>query len=745
MKLKTLAVFSAFLFSVAAFSQDSDLALSDTIKQLDNVIIETTTNTGRIIGPKDNIIYNGKKSEVYVVSNLTANTANNNVRQSLIKAPGLQIWENDGSGVQVNIGARGLSPNRSWEFNVRQNGYDISSDVFGYPEAYYNPPLEAVERIEFVRGGASLQFGPQFGGTVNYILKKNHDKPFSFTTSNTIGSYGLLSSFNMISGKVGKFTYTAYNQSRSGNGWRDNNRFNVRNSHINLGYEFNDKHKLLFEYTNMNYVVQQPGGLTDEQFRTDAQQSARKRNWFNVPWNVFALKYNIAINESFSINNTLFGLIGERNSVGNTEQITNPDVVDPATNDFKNRRLDRDYYANIGLESRALYKYQLFNLTQNLAFGARVYNANTVRKQNGRGTTGFDFDLTEVGNYTRRLHFKTNNIALFAENTFSFTDKLRVTPGVRMEYVENVAVGLFAVNQGNGVYLPEQRNNRNFFLAGVGVEYDVTKRIQAYGNISQSYRPVLFGDLTPPATTDVVDENLKDASGYNVDLGVRGKILKFFTADVSYFYMRYNDRIGVVSQFVDNNPANGTFQFRTNLGSSIHKGVESSLDLNVTEAFKLAERFGTLNIFGTLSWISARYNDFRVTSTTGTGPNVTITETNLSGNRVENAPRYIHTIGLTYTKSGFTFSTSGRFNSAVYTDAQNTLAPSANGNVGKLDKYQVFDVSLAYNFLKKYTVTAGASNFTDETYATRRAGGYPGPGILPGEGRTFYLALTASF
>jgi outer membrane receptor protein involved in Fe transport len=40
---------------------------------------------------------------------------------------------------------------------------------FGYPEAYYNPPMEAVETIELVRGGASLQFGPQFGGMLNYV------------------------------------------------------------------------------------------------------------------------------------------------------------------------------------------------------------------------------------------------------------------------------------------------------------------------------------------------------------------------------------------------------------------------------------------------------------------------------------------------------------------------------------------------------------------------------------------------
>ena len=109
--------------------------------------------------------------EVLKLSNINGNFTTNNAREIFSRIPGVTIWENEGSGIQVNVGVRGLSPNRSWELNTRQNGYDISSDVFGYPEAYYNPPLEAVETISLVRGGASLQFGPQFGGTLNYVLK----------------------------------------------------------------------------------------------------------------------------------------------------------------------------------------------------------------------------------------------------------------------------------------------------------------------------------------------------------------------------------------------------------------------------------------------------------------------------------------------------------------------------------------------------------------------------------------------
>ena len=83
---------------------------------------------------------------------------------------------------QLGIGGRGLSPNRNSNFNTRQNGYDISADALGYPESYYTPPAESIERIEVVRGAASLQFGTQFGGMLNFRFKKGpQDKNLNYT------------------------------------------------------------------------------------------------------------------------------------------------------------------------------------------------------------------------------------------------------------------------------------------------------------------------------------------------------------------------------------------------------------------------------------------------------------------------------------------------------------------------------------------------------------------------------------
>ena len=229
---RSFVVISMFA-TISIFAQEQTQAQKDSIDRLSASIIDLESvivtpfkqSPERQPDVKGTVLFSGKKNEVLKLSAFTSNLTTNNAREVFSRVPGVTVWENEGSGIQINIGVRGLSPNRSWELNTRQNGYDISSDVFGYPEAYYNPPLEAVENIELVRGGASLQFGPQFGGMVNYVLKREQNKKFSFETQNTAGSYNLMSSYNAIGGKTNKFSYYAYNHSRSADGWRENSQY----------------------------------------------------------------------------------------------------------------------------------------------------------------------------------------------------------------------------------------------------------------------------------------------------------------------------------------------------------------------------------------------------------------------------------------------------------------------------------------------------------------------------------------
>lgn len=730
-------------FALYSNAQENDLALNDTIKKLNPVlIISKQQSPERMPEIKENVLFSGKKNEVLKLSNINGNFTTNNTREIFSRVPGVTIWENEGSGIQINVGVRGLSPNRSWELNTRQNGYDISSDVFGYPEAYYNPPLEAVETVELIRGGSSLQFGPQFGGMLNYQLKRETKKKFSFETQNTVGSYGLMSSYNAIGGAYKNFSYYVYNHSRSADGWRENSEYTVRNTHAFVEYRFTENTKLSAEYTNMDYKMQQAGGLTDDQFTANSRQSLRERNWFGTPWNVFSINFDAKINDKFSSNTKLFGLIGERNSVGITATPNTIDAISTTTNNYSNRRLDRDYYKNFGVENRNILKYEIGKIKSNLAFGVRIYQANTQRLQEGTGTRGSDFDLSVEGRYARDIDFTTENVAVFAENQFKVTEKLSITPGIRYEYIKNTGEGRFGVSGANDIAFPNKTISRSKPLFGLGLEYKF-RTTNIYANITQAYRPVLFSDLTPPAVTDVIDTNLKDASGFNADLGYRGTFKKYLNFDFSLFYLSYNNRIGGTRQFLNNDPNQGTFIYRTNLGETVNKGIEGFANINVTKLFNVDKPYGNLDVFATVSFIDSRYTDFAVFTSSGTAPNITITETNLNGNRVENAPRYIHNFGISWSNNNISATAQYKMSGKIFTDANNTVTPSANGITGLLENYNVVDLSSEYKFLKNYNIRGGINNLFDENYATRRAGGYPGPGILPGEGRTFYLSIGA--
>ncbi|WP_448518063.1 TonB-dependent receptor domain-containing protein [Rhodoflexus sp.] len=686
-------------------------------------------------------IFAGKKTEVVRMDRLDANLITNNTRQVFAKVPGISIWENDGSGVQVGVASRGLSPNRSWEFNVRQNGYDISSDIFGYPEAYYNPPMEAVERIQIVRGASSLQYGPQFGGLLNYVLKRGDaNRKISVETQQSIGSFGMFSTFNAVGGTVGKLNYYGYVHHRQADGWRENSAYSITNLHLNLNYAVTEKLNIGFEISRLFYKNQQPGGLTDTQFAQDARQSSRARNWFSTPWTVPTLTVDFKATEKWTSSLKVFGLVGERNSIGYVRAINIRDTLNTQLGAFNPRQIDRDQYRNFGAEWRNLISYQFLNQESTIAAGVRYYTGFTRRKQNGRGDTGSDFNLNlHEANFPRNLEFLTNNASFYVENMFRLTKSWTVTPGIRYEMVQNTGEGQFSrAANGSAIMMPRQETQRNFVLAGIGTEYSLSTAANIYANISQAYRPVLFSDITPPATTDVIDENLRDASGFNADLGIRGSYKNILTYDVSAFYLQYDNRIGTLNQV---RPDGSRFQLRTNVGGSRSTGIESYIEFAPIAAITDRSKLGYINFFASLSWINAEYTDLRVVSIVNDAP----VETNLKGNKVENAPSYIHRLGATYTNKGFSATWQVSAVGEAFSDANNTRIAPATAVTGIIPAYRVMDLSATWRFLQRYNVRAGVNNLTDERYFTRRAGGYPGPGIMPGEGRNWYFSVGARF
>ena len=710
---------------------EANFSLSD-VTELQGVSVYAQSGVkGNTFLPQVNeyTITAGKKNEVIVLDNLQANLAMNNSRQIFSRTPGISVWESDGSGIQLGVASRGLSPNRSWEFNVRMDGYDITPDPMGYPEAYYTPPMEVVDRIEIIRGASSLQYGPQFGGLMNFVLRKpDLSTKLVVESQNTTGNNGLFSSFNYLGGTAGRLSYTTYYQKRLGNGWRQNSYFNTDHSHAELSYAVSNKLKVGAQLTYMYTQSQQAGGLTDAAFAQNAQQSTRARNWFSNPWLIYALTADYVINADSKLSWKYFGTTAERSSVGFTKPITE---VDP----LGNRQVDRDYYQTNGMELRYLLNYQIGSWKNTMATGLRYFSGEIKRKQLGLGSNGNDMNFDILGLYTRDLVFHNTNYAAFAETILRPSERLLFTVGGRLEQIETQMMGQSGLStSGTPISATPSSRGRSFVLLGAGAEYRISPNTKIYSNIAQAYRPVLASDLLPPATTDVIDPNLSDAKGFNFDLGYRGELGNYLTFDVDYFHLDYYNRVGTISRL---NSDGKIYQYRTNLGHSVSKGAEAYLEFSPTTAWLKGTKIGNISVFASVAAIQARYLEFKTTSVVGGQ----IVEGNLAGKSVENAPEKINRFGLTYSKKGFSLSWQISDIGQAFADASNTVVANAAATTGLIPAYQVQDISGSYKFKKYATLKFGVNNFTNERYFTRRSGGYPGPGILPADGRTWYVGL----
>ncbi|MBQ0768338.1 MAG: carboxypeptidase-like regulatory domain-containing protein, partial [Bizionia sp.] len=501
-------------------------------------------------------IFAGKKTEVVLVDQSMANLASNNARQIFSQVVGLNIYQNDDAGLQLNIGGRGLDPNRTANFNTRQNGYDISADVLGYPESYYTPASEGIKEIQVVRGAASLQYGTQFGGLINFKMKTpNPNKPFELITRNTVGSYGLYTNFTSVSGTKDKLSYYSYFNYKKGDGFRANSEFESKNVFAHMGYQFNDKTSLTGELTYLRYLAQQGGGLSDNMFYADPYQSNRSRNWFQVDWLLYNLKFAHQFSEKTNFTFNFFGLNASRNALG--YRSNRVDQADP----LKERDLIKGDFKNLGFETRLLSKYKVLDRDATFLIGAKLYNANNAQQQ-GPGSDGYGADFNfyndQFSEYRSQSQFDLPNfnISVFGENILYLNDKVSITPGFRFEHIRTQSEGFYKdirLDGAGNVIFDETRQdnqdfNRSFILFGIGGSYKPTAAVEVYGNISQNYRSVTFSDINIVNPTFRINPDITDEEGFTADLGLRGSFKNIVSYDVGVFGLFYNGRIGVVTK-----------------------------------------------------------------------------------------------------------------------------------------------------------------------------------------------------
>ncbi len=341
-------------------------------------------------------------------------------------------------------------------------------------------------------------------------------------------------------------------------------------------------------------------------------------------------------------------------------------------------------------------------------------------------------------------NFPNENIAVFGENIFNFTDRLSLTPGFRFEYINTESRGTYkdifldlAGNVLKNETLEDNRGfERSFVLLGIGGGYELSGSAEIYANFSQNYRSVTFSDIRVVNPVFQVDPNISDETGFTSDVGIRGRWRDILSYDASIFGLKYNDRIGEVlraetrENFQGEQEETGrVIRFRGNIGDAFIYGLETFADWNLQGSFFPEAEDYMARIFVNSALTSSEY--------------IRSEQTNVEGNKVEFIPAVNLKTGLNLGYRNLLGSLQYTYLSKQFSDATNApqnIYDSQRGIEGAIPAYGILDLSLSYSY-RRYKIESGINNLLNNTYFTRRATGYPGPGIIPAQPLTWYATL----
>ncbi|MEX2513826.1 MAG: TonB-dependent receptor [Cyclobacteriaceae bacterium] len=637
----------------------------------------------------------------------------------LRRSPGLHVVDEEGLGMRVNIGIRGLDPDRSRSVLVMEDGVPVALAPYGEPEMYYSPAIDRMAGIEILKGSGQILYGPQtIGGVVNYItpnppqeqegairiqggqggffsglvnygntfgntgvqvnlLKKRADNvgptSFDITDFNTkfLFNTGTKSELGL---KIGVYsessnsTYIGLNQvmyDQGGNDYRHlapDDELGVKRYSLSFSHQhrFNDKIRLrtiAYGYTTTRNWNRQDFAINDE--------NQAPSNWNGVVWGDLDIAG---------------GAVFMREGTGN-----------------RNRQFEVT-----GLEPRLEVDHDLFRLKNNLIVGTRfLYERAFEQRVNGTKANVKSGNLVEDEIRTGYA------LSAYAQNKIHLTEKFVLSAGLRMEQF-NYERDIFRRN------FPEiglrdtsllAQNSIMEIIPGLGFNYRPSGSLNIFGGLHKGYAPPRTKDAIT-ATGDVLD--LEAEKSWNYELGFRTELAAWMYLEMTGFRMDFSNQIIPVAE-----SAGGVGFGVVNGGATLHQGIESSWVMDFSRVFGMKR--SQLNFDLNATYVNSVFSEDRFKG-----------DININGNRTPYAPEWFINSALTLeTNSGITIRLTGNYVGEQYTDEINSLVPSPNGRTGQMPSSFVLDGTLAYDVRPwNSRFNLSVKNLSNERYiASRRPQG----------------------
>lgn len=641
-------------------------------------------------------IYAGKKATTTALGQFPA-IQQNNYRQAFAQTPGLLLSEQYNRG-NLHANYRGIGdPHEGQDLLVMKDGLPIVFDRLGYSTVYYQPPLEAVERVELIRGGGALMYGPQPGPVLNFVTyDPPAEKPFTASTQHTVGSFGTYNTFNQVGGTEGPFGYTAYQYHNHANGPRANENYDLNGGSAKLVLTQTPEASWTLAVDAHESEHHEPGRLTKQQYEQDRRQTLRPHDRLEIGRYAAVLTHERKWSDRTQATVSLFGNYFDRFSLRRT------------SNTSTQNNLDRRETKAGGVEGRLRHDYDAFGGTQTWTLGGTFSYADSPRTQDRSAAGTYP---SEQGARIFQFDYRTIYGALFGEHRFAF-GKLSVVPGVRLDLLgQRVKED---VNTGKTSPLHNLNEFSAVPLVGLGLQYDLGGRSQLYGNVSQSFKPAQFDDLAPSGNNTLAADSLDEGKAWTAEAGVRGTPAPWASYDASVFLTDYDRYFGTVTV--------GSNTQRQNVGRARYTGVDVGGAVDLLGWLKRAH-LGALKLFGSASLLSAEFVE---------GP--------LKNGEPAFAPDHLLRVGTAYQHPRWgKLALSGTFVGDHYWADNN--AAGSTGTTG-IPAYGVWDLT-GELFLRpgRAALLVGINNLLDETYYSR----VRSDGIEPVPGRSYYAGMRVTF
>jgi Fe(3+) dicitrate transport protein len=656
-------------------------------------------------------IYSGKKASVIDLDALPKVQANN-YRQGFALTPGLLYSEE--TTPLVSVGYRGIGePHRMQYFQVLKDGIPIHADMIGYPEAYYTPPLDVVDRLEFVRGGASLMYGPHHAGALNYVTyEPRRDKEFSARSQHVFGSDDLYSTYNSVDGTIGRLGYLAYYNHRHSDGFRTaNSDYRLDGGHFKLKYDLTNDAHLVLALDAYEEEHGEPGGLSQALYATNRDQATRLFDRFMLRRYVPSLTYHREFSEQTQLSVKSWGGYYDRFS----QRQAGGGFGTPPTGTSNN--IERQEFYNFGAEARMRHDYTALGGENTLAGGVMYYGADSPREDRRGLTVNADTGpLTSASQ--RDIHYGT----VFFENKFTW-DRFSITPGFRLEAIhQEVESRTFNPATGAQTAAGSKDKTEVVPLGAVTLAYQTTKRTELYASVAQSYRATVFTESVVPGSGAVITGDVDPTTGLTYELGYRGSVGRWLVWDSSLFLVDLDNKFG-------GTVTSGGVTTLRSVGRSINFGWDAALELDVVGLLDTLRdtdtmsRFGSFSLYGNVSLLEAELDDPTPGSTT-------------DGKTPQYAPGYI-------VRTGGIYRWRDRVKVALLgTFVDDHFATDDESATRFIPSYMVWDLAAEVKVLPGgVSVMAGINNLFDEDYYAR----IRGDGIDPAYGRNYYAGFSIAF